>query len=154
MRKPSITRRSLLVGAGILAASLVAQGCIMLFGALHKGRLALITDGDGTVREIPLDTNGRTEITTALGSNTIEVADGQIRVVDATCGNRDCVHQGAISSPGQTIVCLPNRLVIRVEGSEADGPNGNGGEGGGGGNNGGNGPNGSEPPPAVDVISG
>jgi hypothetical protein len=117
-RKGGMTRRSILLGIGILAVSLVAQACITFFGSLRKGRSASITDGDGVVHEIPLDTDGLTEITTALGTNTVEVADGQIRVVDATCGNKDCVHQGAINRPGQTIVCLPNRLVIRIEGAD------------------------------------
>jgi hypothetical protein len=111
----AITRRSILAGAGILVAALAAQALITLFGALHKGRAARITDADGVLHEIPLNTNGRTEITTALGTNVIEVADGQIRIVDATCANKDCVRQGAIGSAGQTIVCLPNRLVIRIE---------------------------------------
>jgi hypothetical protein len=124
MAKNDMTRRSILVGAGVFVAALLAQGGVMLFGALRKGQTAHITDGDGVLREMPLSTDGRVEITTALGSNTVEVADGQIRVVESTCANQDCVHQGAISSPGQTIVCLPNRLVIRVEGSNDGDGNG------------------------------
>jgi hypothetical protein len=166
--KPSgVTRRSILIGVGILVVSLAAQACITFFGTLRKGRSASITDSDGVVREMPLDTNGRTEVTTALGSNTIEVADGQIRVVDATCTNKDCVHQGPISRPGQTIVCLPNRLVIRIEGSDdesggsgedgdrdSDGTGDSGGSNGGGGSDdGGSNPN-RDTPPDVDAIAG
>jgi hypothetical protein len=161
-RKNGVTRRSVLLGVGILAISLVAQACITLFGTLHKGRSASITDSDGVVREMPLNTNGRAEVTTSLGTNIIEVADGQIRVVDATCTNKDCVHQSPISRPGQTIVCLPNRLVIRIEGSEDDNGTGNtgrgdteGGEGsnGSGSNTGGSNTN-ENTPPDVDAVAG
>ena len=34
---------------------------------------------------------------------------------DADCPDKDCVNQGWISRPGQMIVCLPNRLVIKIE---------------------------------------
>jgi hypothetical protein len=115
------------LGVGVFVVALLAQAGIMLFGALRKGQTAHITDGDGVVHELPLDSSKRMEITTALGSNTVEVADGQIRVVDATCKNKDCVHQGAISSPGQTIVCLPNRLVIRIEDTDSNGDDEHGG---------------------------
>jgi hypothetical protein len=143
-----MTRRSIVVGAGLLVVSLIAQAGITLFGTLRKGQSAQITDSDGSIHTLSLDTNERREITTALGSNTIEVADGQIRMVDATCTNKDCIHQGAISKPGQTIVCLPNQLVIRIEGSSTDN---NGNDGG----NGGNGDDGNKTtPPDVDAVSG
>jgi hypothetical protein len=115
-----MTRRSLLVGVGLLAVSLIAQACITLFGTLRAGKSAHITDANGTIRELSLETSQRLEITTALGFNTVEVAEGQVRIVDASCTNKDCVHQGPISKPGQTIVCLPNRLVIRIEGSDSE----------------------------------
>ncbi|MDR2587130.1 MAG: NusG domain II-containing protein [Coriobacteriales bacterium] len=123
------TRRSVLLGVGVFVAALLAQAGVMLFGALRKGQTALITDGDGAVHELPLNSAKRVEITTALGSNTVEVADGQIRIVDSTCKNKDCIHQGAISNPGQTIVCLPNRFVIRIKESDSPEDNGNGSDG-------------------------
>jgi hypothetical protein len=142
-----MTRRSLLVGVGLLAVSLIAQACITLFGALRAGKSAHITDANGTVRELSLETSQRMEITTALGSNTVEVAEGQVRIVDATCTNKDCVHQGSISKPGQTIVCLPNRLVIRIEGSDSEGEGDDTG-----GNSGGNGDEG-DAPRDIDTLS-
>lgn len=46
--------------------------------------------------------------------NKIEVRDGQIAIVDANCDDQICVRKGFISKTGQTIVCLPHRLVIEV----------------------------------------
>jgi hypothetical protein len=176
LSKPSaLTRRSIIVGVGLLAVSLIAQAGVTLFGKLREGQVAQVTDGEGAVFSMPLDVDGRIEVTTGLGSNTIEVSDGQIRVVDASCTGKDCVHQGAISSPGQTIVCLPHRLVIKIEEGEDDaggsggsgddrggaggsgggsgGSGGAGGAGGGAGGAGGSGEDGSVPP-RVDAIAG
>lgn len=46
--------------------------------------------------------------------NKIEVRDGQIAIVDANCDDQICVRKGFISKTGQTIVCLPHRLVIEI----------------------------------------
>lgn len=43
-----------------------------------------------------------------------------LRVAQSDCPTRDCVHTGAITRGGQSIVCLPARIVIRLEGGGAD----------------------------------
>ena len=46
--------------------------------------------------------------------NKIEVRDGRIAIVYANCGDQICVRKGFINKTGQTIVCLPHKLVIEV----------------------------------------
>ena len=36
----------------------------------------------------------------------------------ATCPDGDCVKQGRICDEGETIVCLPNKVVVEILGSE------------------------------------
>ena len=38
--------------------------------------------------------------------------------MEANCGDHTCIRTGAISREGETIVCLPHRMVVRVEGGE------------------------------------
>ena len=52
--------------------------------------------------------------------NTITVKDGTIAITDSDCPGQDCVHSGAIHSPGRSLVCLPNALEIRVVSGESD----------------------------------
>ena len=40
--------------------------------------------------------------------------DGRARVLASSCPDQLCVHQGEIRYSGQTIVCLPNRVVVEV----------------------------------------
>ena len=49
--------------------------------------------------------------------NTVEIKSGSVSVTEASCRNQVCVRHGAISRPGESIVCLPNRLVVTIEGS-------------------------------------
>ena len=53
--------------------------------------------------------------------NVVSVSGGTVTVTEASCKNQVCVKHGAISAAGESIVCLPNRLVVRIE---ADGKGG------------------------------
>ncbi|MEG6584540.1 NusG domain II-containing protein [Dendrosporobacter sp. 1207_IL3150] len=44
----------------------------------------------------------------------IEINDGRVRVREANCPDKICIHSGWISNPHQQIVCLPNKLVIKI----------------------------------------
>lgn len=48
--------------------------------------------------------------------------DGEqgVRVAVSDCPTQDCVHTGTITRSGQSIVCLPARIIIRLEGGAAD----------------------------------
>ena len=43
-----------------------------------------------------------------------------LRVAFSDCPTQDCVHTGMITRSGQSIVCLPARIVIRLEGGTVD----------------------------------
>ncbi|MCR4401297.1 MAG: NusG domain II-containing protein [Firmicutes bacterium] len=50
-------------------------------------------------------------------SVTVEITeDGRARVLDSDCPDRVCVRTGWIDQPGETIVCLPNRVVVKIQG--------------------------------------
>lgn len=51
--------------------------------------------------------------------NTVQIQDGKIRVLEAECPDKTCVHMGWLESGALPIVCLPNRLTIEFA-DEAD----------------------------------
>ena len=51
---------------------------------------------------------------------TVEEKDGAVYVASSDCPNQDCVHSGAISRAGQSIVCLPARVAVTLEGAASD----------------------------------
>ena len=53
-------------------------------------------------------------------TNEITVKDGRISITASDCPGEDCVHSGAISSTGRSIVCLPNEVEVRVVSGESD----------------------------------
>ncbi|MEJ67886.1 hypothetical protein EDI36_13575 [Listeria monocytogenes] len=51
-------------------------------------------------------------------TNTIEVSGEEIRINKANCNDQVCVRTGAIDKQGDTVVCLPHKLVIEVKASD------------------------------------
>lgn len=60
-------------------------------------------------------------VTGALGDIVIQREDGKVRVVEENSPRHLCSKQGFISSSYETIVCLPNKIVIRIEDNQLDG---------------------------------
>ncbi|MBQ6887588.1 MAG: NusG domain II-containing protein [Lachnospiraceae bacterium] len=52
------------------------------------------------------------------GFNVFVIKDGKVSVTEADCPDKLCVKQRAISKNGESIVCLPHKLVISVIGGE------------------------------------
>lgn len=50
-------------------------------------------------------------------TNILEIKDGTACMVEANCPDELCLHQTSISKNGESIICLPNRIIITVESS-------------------------------------
>ena len=53
--------------------------------------------------------------------NVVEISNGTVSVTEASCKNQVCVKHGSISRSGESIVCLPNRMVVRIEDGTEEG---------------------------------
>lgn len=54
------------------------------------------------------------------GNNTLLIENNSISMDSANCNDALCVKQGNISKVGQTIICLPHKLIIEIKGDELD----------------------------------
>lgn len=76
---------------------------------------------DGTVVKTIALTNAVNETVTIEGAvtNHIEITAGGVRFIESTCPDQVCVRSGLLTHAGQSAVCLPNRVVVRLTGAEA-----------------------------------
>lgn len=99
---------------------LIAAVCIAVFsGAADNNdmRMAKIILDGKTVRTVALNTAKNQMIDLHLEyGNIIEVRDGSIGIISADCPDKTCVKTGFISRPGQISVCVPSKLIIKIEG--------------------------------------
>lgn len=47
--------------------------------------------------------------------NIVEIKNGKVRVQSANCMGQDCVLVGYISKTGQTITCLPHKMIVELK---------------------------------------
>ena len=106
--------------AACVAALAVICGAALWTGGNADGDLTAEVSVEGSVVErISLEGTEENRTYHSRGYTLqVEVRDGQIAVTASDCPTQDCVHTGAVSHPGQSIVCLPARLVIQVQGGE------------------------------------
>ncbi|WP_270598530.1 NusG domain II-containing protein [Enterococcus asini] len=56
--------------------------------------------------------------------NVIEVDGEKVRIIEADCGDQVCVRRGWAEKDGDTIVCLPHKLVIEIQDGTGGGDDG------------------------------
>lgn len=85
-----------------------------------EGSMVSIYQDSTLIQEIPLDTDTEFVIEGAY-ENVVTIKDGKAAITKSDCPGTDCVHSGWIHEAGRSIVCLPNRVELRIEGnSEVD----------------------------------
>ena len=109
-------------GDGILIGALLLAGLLLFLPWLNRGAAARVTvyAAGRAVYTCPL--TGQASYTWRNDEDfvQIEVADGRVWVADASCPDKDCVHRGAQSRAGASIICLPNRVSVQLSGEAAD----------------------------------
>ena len=104
----------------LILVLLALGGALALFLCATRqdgGYVSVQIDGE-TVVELPLSENTRVMLGSGKHTNTLVIANGTAQVVEASCPDQICVHQGAVRYAGESIVCLPHRLVITVRGGQ------------------------------------
>lgn len=106
--------------------------CALLVVALLAGSALLLFRGEGDTVSVKIDgevvyefslTEDRTlEIETDGGYNLLIIEDGKARVERASCPDGICSSHRPISRDGESIICLPNKVVVEVHATKGDEP--------------------------------
>ena len=107
--------------AVLLVALLTVLSVVIWFPQQKSEQNALVQVylGGRLTQELPLSKD--TEFTLQGNyTNTVRIHNGAVSVIASDCPGGDCMHSGAISHTGRSIVCLPNRAELRIVGSTSD----------------------------------
>lgn len=106
----------------VAGLALLTGICFWNFVGSEEGTLAVIYKDGKEEASLPLYEDAEISVTNHY-TNKIIVKDGRVSIQASDCPGADCVHSGWIKETGRSIVCLPNRVEIRIEGeanSEVD----------------------------------
>ena len=99
---------------GCLLAALI---CCSLWLGLRRDGAAVVVEQDGKeTARYALDENRTVRIKGQGGYNLLVIEGGEAWLLEADCPNLLCVKTGKIRYAGQSIVCLPHKLAVRIGG--------------------------------------
>lgn len=118
MEKKKI-RNDIFLAVSVLSISLIALA--VFFCARAHGTYAVVIINGKESARYSLSENAEIEIKSGNGVNTLKIENGKASIIHASCPDGVCVRHRAIQFGGETIVCLPNELVIRIDSANDSG---------------------------------
>lgn len=83
----------------------------------------IIVDGK-IYKETPLTSEDKSfTIDTKHGHNIVKIENGYVYMYESNCKDQICIRMGKIKDVGDNIICLPNRLLIKVVADDNDNSN-------------------------------
>ena len=122
-RFPLFRKRDLLIF--LLAAVLAGVGFLQWLPK-SGAPVAVIEQNGKEIRRVALSSIPQPETLVLEGeiSVTVLLEPGQVSIVHSDCPDQICVHTGVLTRPGQSAVCLPARVAVRIVGETQSGVDG------------------------------
>ena len=110
--------------AVIFSAVVLVCTTVIFFGQFSGGTVSAEIYLDGKLYKVVRDLDRQQfqsfRIETEHGYNTVCYESGKIWVSESDCENQTCVKYSKASLVGETIVCAPHKLVIKIVGTDYD----------------------------------
>lgn len=104
-----------------LFVALVFMGLFLSWLSLtdsDSGKDAVITVDGKLYGTYSVSKDQTIEISQNGHTNKITIKDGAVQMSYSDCHNQVCVDDGKITRTSQSIVCLPNRVMVEITGGE------------------------------------
>ena len=112
--KATKRRNDLVLLGGCLLAALVLCGLWLLLR--QDGATVIVEQNGREMARYALSKNRTVRIEGEGGYNLLVIENGEAWLPEADCPNLLCVKTGKIRYGGQSIVCLPHKLAVRIAG--------------------------------------
>ena len=106
-----LSKTELSIWLGILAVTGILF--LVYFGTVKKGDFVQVKVDGKVVFTRSLSDNGTYPIK-GIGENILVIKDGVAWIKEADCPDKLCVKQGKVKNVGQSLICLPNKVVVEV----------------------------------------
>lgn len=116
--RPLLLRLTFLDRAILLALLLAAGALFPLLGRGGAGERVVVEQDGRIVFTAPLSGERTASLTGPLGETVLAIHDGSARIVSSSCPHRICLGMGGVSQRGDIVACVPNRLLVRIEGRD------------------------------------
>ncbi|MCD8300957.1 MAG: NusG domain II-containing protein [Clostridiales bacterium] len=115
-----IGRKEIILLAVIFAVLLMVL-LIFVLRDRDSGNVVRVTVDGETFGDYDLTEDQEIEIVSGgKVTNTLVIEDGEADMIEADCPDQICVNMSPISAEKETIICLPNKIVVEVISSDEE----------------------------------
>ena len=114
-----IIRKADILLAGVLILMGVAASLWISQFDTSGSRVIIKTDGK-VYGSYSISEDRTVTVKQGKKTNTVRIHDGEVSVTHASCHNQVCVKHKAIHTTGESIICLPNKMVVQIQGKGGD----------------------------------
>ena len=113
-KKAAPKRGDLYLMVGCLLAALVC--CCLWFLLRQDGGTVIVEQNGQETARYALSEDRTVRIEGEGGYNLLVIEGGEVYLSEADCPTQLCMKTGKIRYAGQSIVCLPHKLAVRITG--------------------------------------
>jgi len=116
-----ISKKGIIIILIVLAVLVIFA--VIFYSNRKTGNIVVINHNGKETGLYPLSEDREIRIKDKIGkvTNVVCIKDGQVYMKKADCPDQICVHQGRKSKDGESITCLPNKVVVEVRGADRSG---------------------------------
>ncbi|MBQ1182837.1 MAG: NusG domain II-containing protein [Clostridia bacterium] len=107
-----VKKGDMILSVGIIVLAVILFLCFFLFKT--EGKQVVITVDGEVFGTYSISTDQEIEVKTERGVNIVAIFDGKVSVTAADCPDKYCVSHVAVNETGETVVCLPHRMIVEV----------------------------------------
>ena len=111
-------KKDMILIAAVLAISLISLAAIKM--TQKDGKEVIVTVDGKEVYKTSIKKDQIYQIPEKNGTNVMQIKDGKVTMIEATCPDHYCMKQKAVDEHGGSIICLPNKVVIEGENTAED----------------------------------
>lgn len=105
--------KDIILIAAVLAISLISFAAIKM--TQKDGKEVIVTVEGKEVYKTSIKKDQIYQIPEENGTNVMQIKDGKVTMKKADCKDQICADHKAIEKSGETIVCLPHKVVIEIQ---------------------------------------
>lgn len=117
----ALLRRMTPLDRGIVLFLLLGTAASFLaLGKRGAGERLVVESGGRVVFTAPLTVERTVALPGPLGETVVAIHGGRACVVSSPCPHKVCLGMGEVSRAGELLACVPNGLLLRIEGESRE----------------------------------
>ena len=103
----------------LVVAFIIGIMSINLYGK-DQGNKEVVVIGQNFKNVYPINSNKIIKVKGPLGYTIVVIKGGKAWIKNSPCREKICMKMGKISRTGQQVICVPNRVLVEIDGKNGD----------------------------------